>query len=282
MRFRDWIHPPRHVLAVFVAVACLSAGVLVWLAWLLLEQDKTVEIQRRQERVEQAADRATAVMQLSLTDLQSQLQLHPARAEAPPRGISIVSAGRSGITVRPEGGLLYYPVAALNSEAPPQAFAEGERLEFARRDLRGAARFYSRAAADGNAALRAGALTRLARVRRKLHEPEAALQAYTQLAEVRRVSVHGIPAGLISREGRASVLEEVTGLRNSGRRLLRCKTTCAAGAGNSSNPNISFTPRRAAHGSAQLRWMIQMRSCVRRASYGCGTTGHPGTLYRPD
>src|SRR5436190_24084026 len=35
MRFRDWIHPPRHVLAVFVAVACLSAGVLVWLAWLL-------------------------------------------------------------------------------------------------------------------------------------------------------------------------------------------------------------------------------------------------------
>src|SRR5204863_289470 len=62
MEFRNWFRPPRHVLAIFVAVAVVSAGALAWLMWLLLEQDKAVEMQRRQERLEQAADRAAAVV----------------------------------------------------------------------------------------------------------------------------------------------------------------------------------------------------------------------------
>ena len=61
MSFRDWFRPPRHVFAIFLVVAFVSAGVLGWLMWLLLEQDKTVELQRRQERLEQAADRAVAL-----------------------------------------------------------------------------------------------------------------------------------------------------------------------------------------------------------------------------
>jgi hypothetical protein len=37
---RNWFRPPRHVFATFVAV--VSAAVLGWLIWLLLEQEKAV------------------------------------------------------------------------------------------------------------------------------------------------------------------------------------------------------------------------------------------------
>src|SRR5690349_17025562 len=127
MFFRNWFRPPRHVLTVFLAVAVVSAGALVWLAKLLLEQDKTVAERRRQDQLEQVADRATAVMQAELTDLELQIASDPARAASPPAGVTIFSVDHGRISVRPEGGLLYYPETAGLAEAPQGLFAEGEQ-----------------------------------------------------------------------------------------------------------------------------------------------------------
>src|SRR5438105_190975 len=102
MEFRNWFRPPRHVLAIFVAVAVVSAGALAWLMWLLLEQDKAVEMQRRQERLEQAADRAAAAMQGVLSDIEGQLETRLDRPSNLPASILIFSIGREGIVVRPE------------------------------------------------------------------------------------------------------------------------------------------------------------------------------------
>ncbi|MBI2149322.1 MAG: HAMP domain-containing histidine kinase [Acidobacteria bacterium] len=89
-----------------------------------------------------------------------------------------------------------------------RARSHGRRGSCCRKDLAGAARVYSRLAADVNTAVRAGALTRLARVRRKMQDPEAALRAYDGLSGVSDVRVAGLPAGLVARAGKASVLEE--------------------------------------------------------------------------
>ena len=56
MAFREWFRPPRHVLTIFLSVAVVSAVALGWLSWLLVEQDRALDVQRRQERLEQAAD----------------------------------------------------------------------------------------------------------------------------------------------------------------------------------------------------------------------------------
>jgi hypothetical protein len=61
--FREWFRPPRHVLLIFLIVSVVSLGTLGWLASLLLQQEKAVEAQRRQDKLEQVADRAAAVMQ---------------------------------------------------------------------------------------------------------------------------------------------------------------------------------------------------------------------------
>src|SRR4029453_627050 len=97
MQLRHWLRPPfdslplslskgelaqrrpRQVLIVFLVVALLSGGALAWLGWQLLRQDAALEVQRRQESIEQAADRATAAMQRSMAEVQVLLNGDPAR-----------------------------------------------------------------------------------------------------------------------------------------------------------------------------------------------------------
>ena len=208
MAFRAWFRPPRHVLTIFLSVAVVSAGALGWLAWLLLEQDRDLEVQRRQERLEQAADRATAVMQSALADLELQLNSYPTRTSESPPGVVIFITGPTGIVVRPDGGLLYYPELGQVPESPTAPFVEAEHAEFARRDLVAAGNLYTALASGGDTLVRAGALAGLARVRRKGQNPEAALAAYDELSEMSGVRVAGLPPGLVARAGRARVLEE--------------------------------------------------------------------------
>jgi signal transduction histidine kinase len=200
MSIRNWFQPPRHVLAIFIAVALVSAAALAWLMWLLLQQDKTVETQRRRERLEQMADRIAAVMQSTLADLD--------RAAEPPAGVVFVAFRAKEIVVKPEGGLLYYPETPALPEPPMSRFAAGEQAEFARNDLRSAAATSEALGANADAATRAGALVRLARVHRKMKEPEAAIRAYSELLNIKRVNVSGLPADLIAREGRATVFHD--------------------------------------------------------------------------
>lgn len=205
MRLRKWFRPPRHALLLFLGVAGVCGVTLGWLGWLLLEQDQAVEVARRRERVDDAADRAVAVMQRSLADLEARLG-EPMAAGSLPSGVTLVTAGESGITAVP--GLVYYPEAVRLPEAAPETFAEAERLEFTANDLRGVERIYDRLSSAADAATRAGALTRLGRVARKLHDTAAAERAYSTLLQTPHAGVAGLPSSLIAREGRATLYQE--------------------------------------------------------------------------
>ena len=210
MAFREWFRPPRYVLTIFLSVAVASAGALGWLSWLLVQQDKALEVQRRQERLEHAADRATAVMQGALADLELQLTSYTAPTSGPPAGVVIVIADPTGAidVVRPDGGLLYYPEPKQAPDASTVRLIEAEQTEFARGDLVGAGNLYTALATDTDTAVRAGALAGLARVHRKGQSPDAALAVYDELADLSGVRVAGLPAGLVARTGRARVLED--------------------------------------------------------------------------
>jgi signal transduction histidine kinase len=183
-----------------------SGGALGWLFWLLLQQDAALEVQRRQDTLEQAADRAVAAIQRSVSELQSMLGADANLAN--PAGVAIVSMAADDVRVRPERALLYYPVRTRTATATPEAFAEGERLEFSRGDLRAAVAFYRALTSRGDAAVRAGALARLARVRRKLGDANGALEAYDALAAVGDATIDELPADLFARVGRASVFAD--------------------------------------------------------------------------
>ena len=133
-----WLRPPRSIVIAFLSLALVSGGAPGWLAWQLLKQDEALEVQRQQERLEQAADRAADVMQRSLAELQA-LATRPETALRVPAGISVVTIASGDATAVPNGSLPYYP-SPVALEARDEAFADGERLEFVARDLRGAYR----------------------------------------------------------------------------------------------------------------------------------------------
>jgi signal transduction histidine kinase len=207
MQVRLWLRPPRLMLVVFVGVALVSGGALGWLGWLLLAQDAALDGQRRQEALDQAADRAAAAMQRSIADLRSRTSAEPDATVQLPAGVSRISLAPGVVRVWPEDSLLYYPFAARPPAAPSETFDRGERYEFADRELDLAAGEYSRLVRSASPAVRAGALARLARVRRKQHDAGAALVAYEQLSQIGDADVERLPAALVATVGRASVFE---------------------------------------------------------------------------
>jgi signal transduction histidine kinase len=205
-----WLRPPRRTLAVFLCLMLVLGGALGWLGWQLLKQDRALEGQRVQERLELAADHMAAALQQSLTDLESYLSFVPSPgAKEPPDGALVLQMTKRAVTVYPPGSLLYYPVIPDGEEPAAATFAAGETLEYQRNDPVQAAEVFRKLARSSDPGVRAGALLRLGRNLRKSGRSEEALQTYDELAQLGRTSVLGLPAGLMAREARCTVLEAI-------------------------------------------------------------------------
>ena len=93
MKLAEWLRPPRRTLAVFLCLMLVLGGALGWLGWQLLKQDRALEGQRLQERLELAADQMAAALQQSLADLESYLSFVPSPgAKEPPDGVLVLQA----------------------------------------------------------------------------------------------------------------------------------------------------------------------------------------------
>ena len=138
MHVPNWLRPPRQLMVVFLVVALASTGLLAWLTFQLLAQDRAAEQQRQRERLEQAADTASADMGRQLADLERHLDASaPAPAMgAPPSGAIVVSWNAGGLNVLPANGLLYRPVAPATESLNHSALDQAERLEARRRRSR--------------------------------------------------------------------------------------------------------------------------------------------------
>jgi signal transduction histidine kinase len=185
-------------------------GALGWLGWKLLKQDRALEGQRLQERLELAADHMAAALQQSLTDLESYLSFVPSPgAKEPPDGVMVLKVTKRTVDAYPPGCLLYYPVIPDGEEPPAATFVAGETLEYQGNDPAKAAEVFRELARSPDPGVRAGALLRLGRTLRKTGRNEEALQAYGELAQLGRTSVLGLPAELMAREARGTVLEAI-------------------------------------------------------------------------
>lgn len=203
-----WLQQPRRTLAVFLCLMLILGGALGWLGWRLLKQDRALERQRLQERLELAADGMAAALQQSLSNLESYLSFVPSPGvKEPPEGVLVLRATKRTVNAFPPGSLLYYPVIPDAEEPPEGTFAAGETLEYRRNDPAKAAEAFRELTRSPNPGVRAGALLRLGRTLRKTGRHEEALRAYGELAELDQTRVLGLPAELTAREARCTVLE---------------------------------------------------------------------------
>jgi len=219
MSVRDWLRPPRHLVVLFLGIALVLVSTLAWLGWRLFQQDRALEEQRVQVRLEHAADVVAAELNDRLGSIEDQLAtlLALSTSDLPNSAEEFAAQFSDDVVVLvfsdnellayPNGRLLYYPVTRPVPEADASLFARGEALEFRRQDLPAAARAYRRIAQSPDSLVRAGALLRLGRTEKKARRFDEALDAYDELANLDGTQVLGLPSALVAREARLSVLE---------------------------------------------------------------------------
>lgn len=182
MPLREWLRPPQSLLIILCLLTLVSISALAWFGWRLLDQERLVEAQRTRERLEQAADRIVSHLRVALV------------SDQPDALVTIIDNSIAG-------KLLYSPAPARAPEADPRIFSEAESLEFVQGQPRQAADAYERLAESGDAAIRAGALMRLARVLRRLKRDPGPVHA--KLERISGAAVAGDPADLVARDALA-------------------------------------------------------------------------------
>jgi len=206
MPLLEWFRPPRHLLTFYLAGTIACAAALAWLGWRLLDQERALEAQRTQERLEITADRVVALFQRSLSELERQLS---SASGTLPEETVVLAADRRTVQARPSDRLVFYPFLPEAAEPPRDTFRAGEREEFAGGNPAKAIAIYRELARSAALPVKAGALMRLGRSLRKAGKPDEALQTYNNLALLGATLVEGLPAELVAREARCSVLEEM-------------------------------------------------------------------------
>lgn len=220
MWLTKWFRPPGRWLLLFLIVTLFLAGAWGWLGIRLLQQERALESQRIQERLDHAADLVAAALVQSISKSQDGLGAllilpNAQRTAAAPglakdlgRNTLIVGFDSQDVEATPADRLLYYPFLPEPKGPPESVFALGETLEFQAKDWSKAIELYRKLANSGDAGTRAGALLRLARTLRKTRQFPAASATYDQLARMGAETVGGLPAELVAREGRCELLEE--------------------------------------------------------------------------
>lgn len=203
MTVRAWLRPPQRVLLLLVGVTLLLGVTLGWLSWQLLAQDRQLESQQLRGQLEEAADRVAAALRLRLEALADSMARH---APAADNDAVLVRFTRDSVHFLSGGPLPYQPVPAAFVTASA-TFARAESLEFRVRDLSRAAAMLRNQTQTAAPATRAGALLRLGRVLRKAGRPDSALAVYRLLERESLVTLEGLPAELVAREARVTVLE---------------------------------------------------------------------------
>ena len=210
--FRTGRHPPRYAAVLFLVVAVTSVAALIWMGMRLVQQDRSLELQRLEEQRETAADRIIIAMEKVLAEEERQLDNTPLDRSNPAAEDFFLIIIRSGeFRALPENSLLYYPESASGREASSSLFAAAERAEFLEKDYGRAIIALRSLTTATDPALRAGAQLRLARNLRKAGQSNAALDIYRELARASEhgVSISGVPADLVARRASCVLLEEL-------------------------------------------------------------------------
>ena len=221
MWFADWFRPPRHLLVLFLAITLVLTGLLGWFGWRLLQQDRALETQRIQERLDHAADLVAAELLRRFTETEGQLvsllalpeSELPAAASNQAKQLSddalIVVVGAQRVEAYPSSRLLYYAFLPPVEEPPEGLFAAGEAYEFQQKDYPRAIAAFRELARSEDERVRAGALLRLGRGLRKTGQLGAALRVYEGLARLGSTAIEGLPAELLARHARCVLLDEL-------------------------------------------------------------------------
>jgi signal transduction histidine kinase len=197
----------RRLIGVLAVVLCIPAATIAWLGFEIIEQDRVLETQRLAEDREQAANYAVQTLSALLSD----------------PGLLARTPGDGALLLHlPGSPLLYRLTVSPPAEAPPEAFSDGESLEFREGGLAAAIAVYRKQAQSAPPRLQAGALFHLGRALRKAGLVDQPLNVYAALARMETAAAGGWPAPVAATWSRCNLFESAkraSELRQEGIRL---------------------------------------------------------------
>jgi hypothetical protein len=127
------------LLLVLFLVTFVSVSALAWFGWKVLRQERLVEAQRAQVRLEETADRMAATLRGTLAETGESLGawLNSPPSGGPSKDGLLLLLSDDGLAARPVERLLFSPRAAALPEARPAIFSEAEAAEFLERSGQG-------------------------------------------------------------------------------------------------------------------------------------------------
>jgi len=206
MTIKEWIKPPRPLLAFALGITLILAAALVWLALRFLHLDRELQAQRVREHLNRTADVVAVELAESVATAETLLResLHLSQGEAielladasdqlAEDGLFLVFS-QAGCLSRPEGRLLFLPYSRQVRELPDHRFFEAEKTEFQQRDYSRAAALFSQYTDSEDPAIKAAARLGWGRNLAKGGQVQAALAAYADLIACGSTPVEGVPA----------------------------------------------------------------------------------------
>ncbi len=268
MPFGNWLRPPHYLLALFLAATLVPGVALVWLGARLLQQDRDLERQRIQERIERAASAIASDVVRELDGIRDRL---PAFLASPPSALArdgalVVAFDASGVSRRAGAPLLWVPTAIADADPPGDQWRPGEIEEFRNANPERACAIYRSLANSPDPRVRAGSLVRLARTLRKLRRLDEALDAYDRLGALGAVQVGGEAANLLARQERCALLGELQRLSDSNARHRLCRTHSKPASGLSTAPASSSTGSGRSAGWRRPRRVMEAHRVLGRPS----------------
>ncbi len=189
---------------------------LGWLGWLLLDQDRSLQLERTRDRVDAAAQELSDALEFQVGEELAELT-RLAQILAPPvtgnLGALLQLQRAPGLTahfvatkmtVVPENSLRYVPFrSADNSDI--DAFESADRLEFRQGSLDRAVELLEMLAKSPDRAIQAGARLRLGRISNRAGDIDRAVKEYARLAEFDDQYIENVPAQWLAHYARCKI-----------------------------------------------------------------------------
>ena len=194
---------PRGLVWALGTTTALSAGALTWFAWEILQQERTVEVQRARDWLGNRADQVAQSIDRVLSDAADVLASPEVTSR--PGWLSddglVLILSQSSVDAVPSSKLRFYPIMPARPVPPATVFTEAESLEFRQRDRTRAIDAYRAMARTRDPGIRAEALMRLGGVLRQARQYDAARACYIEMAALGDVPMRELPpADLVARD----------------------------------------------------------------------------------